>query len=303
METVMITLKSLQEKQASHLALKAEQGQSWDHVYGYNLRLAIAVMQHRGLESVHSIGNFIKDGIKLPTAEQTVVIPKGLVFQTLRPGIETDLFKTDRHITVHSISIRSGTGFHEEYSDDPASIRELPIEIKWAGKGSYWCSVTLNDWIESGGYDMTQAFEKKRVQAMQEQWLSVCREASLKAKGITVSLSAEDGEYMVHNGPCQFVEAAFECNDDVATEIWLPLYTLKTRSGKIIQVSPDDVLTEDICLKGIYNLFSHGRNPEGSHNISWEGPHDLIANADEAMKQGFLEIVSLVRREIEGANA
>lgn len=163
----MITPQGLQQKLDAHMSNKSEQGQSWNRLHAFNLRLAIAVMQHRNVESIHSIGCFIKDGITLPSAGQKIIIPEGMIVNTLRPGQETDSYKTNREVVVHSVTIPGARGFHEEYSDDPSSIQELPIEIKWAGKGSYWYYVTLNDWIEAGGYDLTQAIAQKRSAAKQ----------------------------------------------------------------------------------------------------------------------------------------
>lgn len=155
----MITLMALETQRASNLAIKERFGQLWDHVLDFNLRMAISVMRFRGIESIHAIGNFTKEGIVLPAAGKSIIIPKGLAFKSLRPKADTDVFKADRKIVVASVSMARATGFYEEYHNHPASIQELPFEIKWAGKGNYWCYVTLNDWLEAGGYELTLAFE------------------------------------------------------------------------------------------------------------------------------------------------
>ncbi|MDU8350669.1 hypothetical protein RYA05_02055 [Pseudomonas syringae pv. actinidiae] len=163
----MITRQGLQQKLDEHMLNKDSQGQAWDHLYAFNLRMAIAVMKHRNVDSTHAIGGFIKEGAILPSAGQRIIIPKGMVVNSMRPGHDTDSYKTNREVVVHSITIPGARGFHEEYSDEPSSIQELAIEIKWAGKGSYWNYVTLNDWIEAGGEALTQklAIKKRRTAA------------------------------------------------------------------------------------------------------------------------------------------
>ena len=159
----MITLNGLQHQLDEHMATKAELGQAWNHLHAFNLRMAIAMMQYRQVSSVHSIGGFVKQGIILPSPGQRVIIPAGLTLNSMRPSYDSDSYKTDREVVVHRLTSPRARGFSEDYSDDPSSIRELPIEIIWAGKGQYWNSVAINDWIEAGGYALTEKLRQKQA--------------------------------------------------------------------------------------------------------------------------------------------
>lgn len=253
-----------------------------------SLRMAISVMKHRGIETIHSIGNLVKFGVTLPTAGEKIIVAKGTPFSSLRDGHAHNIAEKDREIAIHSVSNEKATGFYEEYSDDPGSIQELAFEIKWAGIGGYWCTVTLNDWIEHGGYEKTLERDAKRKAAMDKKWKAICQKASDAAKGITVGYTTEDPDLEKHNGPCKFIEAITQTSEEFPDEFLLPIFILQAPDQTLIHAGDDEVDLSNEQLALIFQIFSIARNPEASGSGTWKGPQDLIRNAPEQIKKDFI---------------
>lgn len=159
----MIKIENLEkwhEELQSNMKQKSDAISLMDKTLMDKLRIAIMLMKHRGLHEVHAIGGFVKEGIAMPEKGQSIIIPKGAKFHSMKTGPD-NIAKINQKVTVHSVTPLQHAGFYEEYRNDPSSIQEFPVEIKWAGSGGYWHTMSLNEWVQHGGPELTEQLKHK----------------------------------------------------------------------------------------------------------------------------------------------
>lgn len=144
----MFTLESLKAiapvKTGDHVA---------DFMFKEQLQYAVRFMEQSKVTQILAIGNRLPEGISVPSKGEKIIIPKGTRITSMNPRHgQNHAAKRDFEITVFD----SNKGWLSTPYHDPETVIEQAAGFTWPGTSGYWQTVSMRDWIEMGGVELTR---------------------------------------------------------------------------------------------------------------------------------------------------
>lgn len=144
----MFTLESLKAldpvKTGDHVA---------DFLFREQLQYAIRFMEQSNVIEMLTIGNRLPEGVSVPAKGEKIMIPKGTRIASMNPR------HGDQHVAKRDFEIAvfdSSKGWLSTPYHDPDTVIEQVAGFTWAGAAGYWQTVSMRDWLEMGGPELTR---------------------------------------------------------------------------------------------------------------------------------------------------
>lgn len=121
-------------------------------------------------------------------------------------------------------------------------------------------------------------------------WKDVCGKAIRDADGLTLEFASRYQDMSRHRGPCKLLGAVIEASEDYDEES-LPIYRVELSDGTRIDALEEELCSEDTA--GLGRLIEGVSMTFGLARVlgEWTGPAHLMASADEATRNRFLELL------------